>query len=81
MLTCTTSRCYAYVRVSRRNGYTGADCARDIETVPLPADSPTSEACHTANDNGGESNTYRRLLPAAYSDGLQRVSRWTMDML
>lgn len=68
-------RCGFMMPVCRRNGHTEADCARDIETVPLPEFSTASEACVTANDsNGVEPSTYRRLLPAAYSDGLQRVS-------
>lgn len=64
-----------YILRGSRNGQTETECARDIETVPLPA-APLATCQSGSDDNNGTAvgpHTYRRLLPAVYDDGLQRV--------
>lgn len=54
-----------------RNGYKSHDCARMISKIPLP-DSDILEECSNISEEDGET-IYRRLLPAAYKDGLYKV--------
>ncbi|XP_037029524.1 peroxidase isoform X1 [Bradysia coprophila] len=58
-----------------KNGYKAHDCARMIAKIPLPESDVLGQCNNIAEDDNitMTSNVYRRLLPAAYKDGLYKM--------
>lgn len=61
-----------------RDGYDDKTCAEVVSTYKLPK-SDLLNQCERLNDDKTSINSYRRLLPANYADGLSKVMLLTKN--
>lgn len=55
------------------HGYTAEQCAQEISKNSIPVSTVALDKCKSIKNSLDSVNTYRRLLPAQYADGLYKV--------